>query len=462
MPRTRCLLPIVALLAVGCRSLAEYEPAALPLGPKGLPPHATVASPAPQPASEAPHPLTLEEAITEALERAPDLRAASETVVQARAELRTVSLLPNPQLTAGTTLQKLGGQYSQQNPGGPPQYNLDLAEPLDPFLFGKRGAAIRSARRAVDVAGADLADVKRRRAADVASAFLDVLEARALLDLSRVDVEDLRNIDVLTRRRVALGGSAPVDSDRATLALAAAAQDLRTAETTYSAALATLGALLGRGAANPILGVEGGLELVNPSEPPPLDATLAAAEEARPDLISLRRQVARWEAEARSQRRQGLPTVGLQVGYIYQKQQPIGALNQNEWEASLAMSVPLFDRNQGNVAKAESQARQARASFEAARATLRAELAQAIATVRAAQAGIVADDPDQVAAAQRLRERIRAAYQAGGRTILEVLDAERAYRDAMRLHARVHSLYKHALYRLQAAAGVPVAKWGTP
>jgi cobalt-zinc-cadmium efflux system outer membrane protein len=460
MRRTRDLLPVVVLLAAGCRSLADYQPATPPPGPEVLA-HAPAPVPAPTtaPAGESGHAITLEEAIEEALARAPDLRAASEVIVQARADLRTASLLPNPQVTSSTTLQHLGGQFTPENPGGPPQYAFDLAQPFDSILFGKRAAAIASARRAVDVAGADLADVRRRRAADVAAAFLDVLEARAVVDLARVDLDDLRTIQDLTRRRLQLGGSAPVDLDRATLAVASAAQDLRSAETAHASALAILGALIGRSAPAPVLELSGRLDVLNPREPPDLELTLAAAEAARPDLVSLRRQVARWEAETRSQKRQALPTLGLQAGYIYQRQQPIGAPNQNEWEASVAMSLPLFDRNQGNIAKAESQARQAGASLEAARVALRAELAQALAAFRGARAGVAAADADQLAAARSLKDRMQAAYEAGGRTILEVLDAARAYRDALRLHTRVHSAYRHALYRLQAAAGVPSEKW---
>src|SRR5262249_6438160 len=85
------------------------------------------------------HAITLPEAIDEALSRAPDLLAAGESVAQARADLRTASLLPNPQLITGTTLQHLpGGQFTAQNPGGPPQYNVDVNEQVDGFLFGKR------------------------------------------------------------------------------------------------------------------------------------------------------------------------------------------------------------------------------------------------------------------------------------------------------------------------------------
>lgn len=376
--------------------------------------------------------------------------------MQARADLKTASLFPNPQLLAATTLQPLATHLSPQSPGGPPQYSLDLGAPLDPILFGKRSAAIESARRAVDVAGADLADFSRQQRAQVAAAFFDVLEARALLTLVREDLQGLRDVEALTRRRAEIGGAPTIDVDRARLAVVLAAQDLRTAETAHQGAIAHLRALLGRSSPEPAFDVDGSLDVPTPSEPPDLESALAGAADARPDLVSLRRQALRWQAEARLQRRQGLPTLGASLGYIYQRQQPVGGPNVNLWEATVAMSVPVFDRNQGNVARAESLARQALAALEAGRANLRGELAQAWAAFRAAHDAVVADDRNQLQAAQSVKERTEAAYKAGGRTLLELLDAERAYRDARRLHVRIQSAYWHALHAVNAAAGVPV------
>jgi len=450
-------LALLVAAAPACRSVSDYEPQALPSPPATPVP---LASPPPAPAAAvaARSPVTLEAAIDEALSNAPALRAAAETVVQARADLKTASLFPNPQLTAGTTLQPLGTHFTPSNPGGPPQYNFDVLAPLDGVLFGKRSAGIESAKRAVDVAGADLADFTRQLRAEVAAAFFDVLEASSLLGLAGEDLKDLRRVETLTRRRAELGGAPPIDVDRARLSVVTAAQDLRTAEAAYAGAVAQLRSLLGRSGAEPDFAVAGSLDVPAPGELPDLETAVAAAETGRPDFVSLDRQVKRWQAEAQFQKRQGLPTLAAQLGYVYQKQESQGLPNQDLWEASLFLSIPIFDRNQGNVAKADSQGRQVRASLEAARAAMRAELAQAWAAFRAAHDGVVADDQDQLDAARSVRERMEAAYQAGGRTIFEVLDAERAYRDARRLHVHIQSAYWHALHAFNAAVGTPVLK----
>jgi cobalt-zinc-cadmium efflux system outer membrane protein len=124
------------------------------------------------------------------------------------------------------------------------------------------------------------------------------------------------------------------------------------------------------------------------------------------------------------------------------------------------MSLPVFDRNQGNIAKAESEARQAREALAAARVALRAEITNAVAAFRAATAAVAADDPAQLEAARSVRDRLEASYEEGGRTILEVLDAEKAYRDALRFHIHAQSSFWHAFYALNAAVGTPVVHDG--
>ena len=407
--------------------------------------------------------LTLDNAIREALTRAPDLRAASESIAQAQADLKTASLFPNPQFSAGTTLQRLGQPYTPTTQGGPPQYNIDLAQPVDFLLFGKRSAAVESAHRAVDVAEADFDDLKRQRTGDVAGAFFDVLETRAVVELAHTDVDDLRRVAALTRQRIDLGGAAKIDLDRAELAAVLAAQDLRTAETAQVAAFAALRALVGSGESPSGFDVAGALDVPHPAQAPDIDALLATAETSRPNLVSLRHQIEHWEAETTSQQRQAFPTLTVQFGYVYQHQEPIGLEDLNEWEASGTMSLPVFDRNQGNIAKAESETRQAHRSLEAARIALRAELTDALAAFRAATAAVAADDPAQLEAARSVRDRLEAAYENGGRTILELLDGEKAYRDALRFHIHAQSSYWHAFYALNTAVGTPViANGATP
>ncbi len=121
-------------------------------------------------------------------------------------------------------------------------------------------------------------------------------------------------------------------------------------------------------------------------------------------------------------------------------------------------SVPLFDRNQGNIAKAESVQRQTSLNLRAQLVDLRSEVEQAVKAYQTAYVTVTTDDPAHLKAAENVRDKIRAAYELGGRPLIEVLDAQRAYRDTYRLYITGRSGYWHALHRLNAAIGKQVLR----
>ena len=60
--------------------------------------------------------------------------------------------------------------------------------------------------------------------------------------------------------------------------------------------------------------------------------------------------------------------------------------------------------------------------------------------------------------AENVRDKIRAAYELGGKPLIEVLDAQRAYRDTYRLYITGRSTYWHTLHRLNATIGRQVLR----
>jgi cobalt-zinc-cadmium efflux system outer membrane protein len=204
--------------------------------------------------------------------------------------------------------------------------------------------------------------------------------------------------------------------------------------------------------------VSGNLEVPSPATPPSLEAVLAMAEQTRPDIISLRRQIDKAEAAIRSEQTKAWPTVTPTLAVSEQFQHSIGATNMPSWDTSLNVSLPLFDRNQGNIAKARSTEAQTVLTLRATLNDLRAEVEQAVDGFRIAHANTTGIDPEEVRAAREVRDKIETSYKNGGKTLLELLDAERAYRDARRTYILGQSAYWHALHRLNAAVGKQVLR----
>ena len=268
--------------------------------------------------------LTLDQAINLCLMNDPKIRAGLEVINQAHADSLTASLRPNPEMTVGGTLLPLSRPITPQQPGGPSEFDVGVAYPIDWFLFGKRAAAMASASMGVCVSEADYADLVRQRVTEAALAFYDVLEAKALLDVARQDVENLERVEAVTRRAVENGGRPQVELSRVRLELLGSRRSRREAESTLVNAKAKLRALLGRCEADSAFDVAGTLDGPLTAEALPVDEAYVMATENRPDILSLRRKVAKAQADVVVERRNGLPEVKPSFGMGYQFQQAIG------------------------------------------------------------------------------------------------------------------------------------------
>jgi cobalt-zinc-cadmium efflux system outer membrane protein len=403
--------------------------------------------------SVTPKEFTLDQAIQTALKTDPRISSAMENVRQAEADLTTAGLIPNPDLSASGSLMPLDKTFTVNRQGGPPQFDAGVAMPVDWFVFGKRAAAITSGEYGVDAASADFANTIRLRIAATIAAFYDVLEAQAMLELAQENQKNLAAMEKIIINRVALGGVGTIEADRIKLSLFSSHRELHTQELNLSAALNKLRALLGISDTTAI-SVSGTLDITIPKNPITIEEAFKWAEDNRPDLAALHRQLDKANADIQLEERKAYPQITPQIGYTRQfQQQAIGFPDANSWGVGVDVVVPLFDRNQGNIAKAKSVQLQTQHNLRAQLVDLRAEIDQAVKTFSSAYQFITHDDPGQLEAAKNVRDKINQAYELGGKTLLEVLDAQRAYLETYKVHISGHSSYWHALYQLDAAIG---------
>jgi len=391
----------------------------------------------------------------------PRILAALESVEHARAEHTTASLLPNPSLLVSRTLVPLPGSpfNAETRQGGPPQLDIGLSYSLDTLIFGTRSAAMEATRLGVDVAFAEYADVARQRILEAIHAYYDVLEAREILRLTREEVEQLGRLHSLTERRVQLGGIGTVELDRIRVALSGGRRRLLRAKAKLDNARSRLRASLGRAMGAERADADGTLEIDSPPAPPDLRSAMQLAEEHRPDLLALQRQVVRLRADLTREQRTAWPSLSVSAGYTRQFQKrAIGFPDASSWGAGLEMSLPIFDRNQGNIARAQSAVRQAELLLSAAQIDLRAEVEQAIRDYNVAYQLVSTLDEQALAAASSARQRIEEAYGLGGRTLLEVLDAQAAFREVFREHVEARAELLRALHRVNAVVGTEVLR----
>ena len=124
---------------------------------------------------------------------------------------------------------------------------------------------------------------------------------------------------------------------------------------------------------------------------------------------------------------------------------------------NFAVTVPLqiFNRNQGGVARAEAERRRAAQLAEAASTQVRLDVQQALNAMELNAARVDYIEREYLQNAEQTRQTVLASYRLGAATLIDFLDAQRAFRDTVRTYNR--ALYEHRLSLFQLAAAVGAA-----
>lgn len=407
-------------------------------------------TPLPPPSAVA---LTLDQAINFCLVNDPKIRMGLEAIRQAKADSWTASLAPNPEVAVAGGLLPLNGPFTENRPGGPPEFSLGFSYSVDWFLFGKRAAAMASSAIGISVSEADYANLIRQRVTETSLAFYDVMEARELLEVARQDVTNLERIEGVTVKAVDNGGRPKVELNRVRLDLLNVRRTLRDAQCAHVSAKARLRALLGGNLSDMTFDAAGSLDGPLTAEPLTVDEACVVAGQNRPDVLALRRKITKAEADTVVERRNALPEMSTDFGYTRQYQRCIGSPDVSAWGTGITMSVPMFNRNQGNRTKAASVVGQSNCELRTALIDLRAEIEQAVESLLTAKQNAASVAQDELQLAGQVRDSINQAYSVGGRPLVDVLDAQRNYRETYRIYISSRANYWRALCNYNSALG---------
>jgi len=397
---------------------------------------------------------TFDQVISATLTSDPRLRIGSEEIRQARAEYWTSSLLPNPTFTAeggALPFRRIEGDYW----GGPPEMNFQVEFPIDWFLFAKRKAAMNSAQWEVHQAQAEYADLIRERIMETATLFYDLLEAKALLDVAYQNVEILANLELIAKSGVEAGGIPVVEWKRISLDLLQSRQEVLEVEKIVDILKAKLRAQFGSTDYDPTFDIIGDLDAPTDMALMPLEEAFAMAQQSRPDLRAKRMQISKSRADVHLENRNAYPEVTTFAGAGREYSKLAGEdKDYNNWGIGVSVSVPLFNRNQGNRAKAKSALVQSNHQYQAGIVDLRAEIVEADRNLRSAHQQAHAFATEEVRLSKEVRDIMIEGFKAGGRPLIDVLDAERSYRETVRIFITSRADYWRAFYIYNCVVGV--------
>jgi cobalt-zinc-cadmium efflux system outer membrane protein len=126
---------------------------------------------------------------------------------------------------------------------------------------------------------------------------------------------------------------------------------------------------------------------------------------------------------------------------------------QNSMVAAVSVAVPLFNRNQSGVARVISERRAAEQDLGWTDRAVAANVQSAHASAARLTRQLGDLQPSFLARAEEVQQLTLSAYQEGGATLLQVLDATRLLADAHLTYARVLFAQRQALFDLGLASG---------
>lgn len=398
--------------------------------------------------------LALNQVIYSAIREHPFVRAQWESTVQARADAITVSLLPNPELFTDGQLLPLTRPFTVTRQGGPPQQDAILTYPIDWYIFGKRFAAMQTAHAAIHVAQYEYEDMIRRRVVEATETFYTLAVSQELEKISSEIVTNFEKLEKITEQAVSDGGKPAVELKRIRLDLLAAKQHLAVVKSDRQVAQARVASLMGSSDLSQSIRADFDFDL--PLTQPGFDRESAFQFAAgnRADVQRLRWLSTQSCQNTILQKKLAKPTLAPSFGYTRQYQEKaIGFPDANSWSAALTMSLPLHDRNQGNISRSISVQRQVNFQIESLRIDIREEIETTFAQLEASEAAARSVAEEQLQLAAQVRESIIRSFETGGRPLIDVLDAQKNYRETLSLYYSTRSDYWKALSRLYCVVG---------
>ncbi len=396
-------------------------------------------------APQQPVTITLDQATQMALAHNHNLLAARTTVQQSEAQELTANFRPNPSIFSDweyLPLMHPSGtgvlDYLHDSTEG----DLGLS-----YLFErgkKRQHRLQAAKDATAVTRSQVADNERTLTFQVAQLFINVQLAQSTLDLARADLESFEKTVDISEKQYKAGGASENDYLKVKLQLLQFQQDVEQAELAKAQALSDLRQLLGYESVPADYAVGGDFDYQ------PLAVSLAdlqaKALENRPDLRAAVQGVTAAGSQYELAKANGRVDVTASANYSH-----VNGISAATWAVNVPL--PIFNRNQGEIARTHYAITQAEQQQIAARG-------QVLTDVRDAYEALESNDriakyfkSGYLEVSQKNRDISEYSYRRGAASLLDFLDAERSYRATQLAWRQTIAAYLTALEQLREAVG---------
>jgi cobalt-zinc-cadmium efflux system outer membrane protein len=392
--------------------------------------------------------MTWEQARAQFLANNPNLAATAALVNESKASEVTAYLRPNPDVSLTVDGVQISRNFGVWRP-----LSGIVETPGISYLHErehKRELRLDNAKMATGIATLSQADLERNLTFNLRSAFVQTLQAKAVLQNAQENLAYWDRELALSQNRFAAGDMAEVDLKRLRLQRIQYESDRETALINLRTAKIQLLQLMNSRMPVDTLDVTGPYEFsVNVSS---LDEVRNIAVATRPDLKSAMQSIEMAKAAHQLAVANGStdPTFSLWYSHNPSFSNPFA----NETIGG-SVSVPLriFDRNQGEKARTQVDIGRNEKLRDAAQAQVFSDVDSAYVAVMGALNLLRPYKEEYLPQAEQVRDTVAFSYQNGAASLLDFLDAQKAYRDIRLNYLNLIGSYLTAASQLNLAAG---------
>jgi cobalt-zinc-cadmium efflux system outer membrane protein len=388
-----------------------------------------------------PNELSFQKALELGLTNNPSLAAVQVGRQIAMADEITAGLRPNPVFLLNSESYSIftshpGSFFNNQ------ELVTNVVQEIE--TAGKRGRRVEVAKLAVSISEGESEDARRRFRLLLAQSYFQAVWTKADLEVARQILSDFDQILKLMQERYQAGEISGLDLQRVEVERLRSLDDEVNAEIALKNAKMQVLSLISTAPIIPEFDVTNSLEVQ------PISISLGQLQQealaARADWIAQQSRLNQTEASIRLEEAQRTPNVSPFFGY----KRDVGV---NTASFGVQIGLPLFNRNQGGIARALAE--KARQQFVTAqlRNTIQVEVQQAYDSFEGNRDRVAILEKEYLPKARQTLEIVRQTYRLGASDLMTFLDAQRIYRDVTRLYDRLLFETVASRYQLEAAVG---------
>ena len=378
----------------------------------------------------------------------PTLKADAVNVQEMKAEQITAYLRPNPQFTLSTDGTQLAPYHGVWQPTAGTQVS-----PAFTYLHErehKRELRLESAQESTQIASSQHEDLERNLLFNLRVAFVSTLQAKAIVNLARQELDYYDKIIDISRARFKGGDLAQIDLDRIELQRVQYESDLQAAEINLRTSKIQLLQLLNDRTPVDQFDIQGPFTFTDQLQP--LDTFHQIALDNRPDLRAALQSVQQADTNHKLAIANGSTDPTLSAWYAYNP----SFNNPNAHQTlGLSISVPLriFDRNQGEKQRTQLDIGRNQLLVDASRAQVFSDVDSAYEQVNSNLILLRPYKGHYLAQAVRVRDTVTYAWQHGGASLMDFLNAQSDYRNVQTAYLQLIGAYLTAASQLNLAVG---------